>query len=133
MSNREIRKQKQEKSRFKTSSAETRLDNAEYPVFCFRDIQSSYCITNCSNDERAQLVITLYNISKLTWNQVYGTHSKGMGCERIPYYRINAEIPKYISKDTTFLSFRFTQANRFVGYRDGNVFILLWIGEPYSH
>jgi len=60
-----------------------------------------------------------------------------MGAEQIPRYRIKRAIPPSVTEDVTFFySLHYVGKKRFIGYRVGQIFHILWVDhsfEVYSH
>ncbi len=63
----------------------------------------------------------------MTWGQIMQASRTGMGTEPIPQNQILPPIPQHIPPDITLLSWRFGQGARMVGYREGEVFQVVWI------
>ena len=60
-----------------------------------------------------------------------------MGAEQIPRDRIKRPIPVAVTEDVTFFySLHYVAKKRFIGYRIGQIFYILWIDhsfEVYDH
>lgn len=105
----------------------------DYPIFCFKHLNSHYGMNNCNKEEKAALIEQMTRLSQLTWNQVKLGSRKGMGSEKIDKSAIRASIPNFVSDDVDFfLAFRFKGNAPFVGHRNGNIFHVLYIDSKFK-
>lgn len=96
-------------------------------------LNSKYCLTQCTEHERAAFASRVREMSQLTWIQIKSSHRHGQGCEEIPQSKISgSKIPSEIKPDATLLSFRCVGTAPMVGFRDGQTFHILWIDRDYS-
>jgi hypothetical protein len=78
----------------------------------------------------------LWKISQLTWLEIMMASRHGLGTEKINSTSIDAVIPSHITEDVTFLAFRFHDKAPMVGYREGEIFHIVWIDpkrKVYKH
>lgn len=101
-----------------------------YPVFSLSYMDGKYCITNCSQDEKAAFVDQIRLLSQLKWIELKLAPRHGHGFEKITH--MNVTIPQYIKEDAKFIAFRFQGMKTMVGYRDLAVFHIIWIDRDYS-
>jgi hypothetical protein len=59
-------------------------------------------------------------------------HEYGAGYERISRDAIRSGIPAHLKEDVNFIAFRFCGKAPMVGYRDENIFHVVWIDRAFS-
>ena len=121
-----------------SKSADTaRIDyNRERPTFCLRFVDSSYCITSCSHEDKAAFADKLRRMSLLTWNELINAPRHGMGFETIRRSEIRRPMPVQITEDVTLIAFRFSGKNPMFGYRMDGMFHIVWFDcnfDLYDH
>jgi hypothetical protein len=102
------------------------------PVFSLRYIHKDFSLLSCVKDEKASFADTLFNLSQLTWRELILDHKHGLGCEKIPRYQIQSNPSAEIKDDVNFLAFRFYKKAPMVGYRDGDVFYIIWLDREFK-
>lgn len=130
-----------DKAKFLRGGAVTPTVNTDelYPAFSFEKMQdkSGNSVNCCGDEDRVALVKRLFMLSRLTWKEIRQAPSSGMGSEQIPKYRIKRPIPSTVTPDIEqFSSLHFSGKKRFVGYRVGQIFHILWVDhtfEVYNH
>ncbi len=109
----------------------------DYPVFCFRHLHQNYSLESCQTEDREKLVERLYQLSKMSWQDIQLSNKHGFGSEKIKRHTIKPSIPKEISEDVDFfLALRYNGKKPIVGYRNGAIFHLVYIDynfTVYSH
>jgi hypothetical protein len=55
-----------------------------------------------------------------------------LGYERISRNAIRGAIPSHIAKEVAFIAFRFYRKAPMVGYRDGDIFHIIWIDREFK-
>lgn len=118
-----------ERIRTHASSADT--DDRKRPVFCFEHMVSGFCIDDCNRDEKAALADALFKRSKLTWGELKQSGRHQLGYEKIDRTALNKKIPKSITEDVQVIAFRFCGKAPMVGYRDREVFRVIWLDRSY--
>jgi len=110
---------------------EENLIDVDYPVFCFRHLQ-----TKPEKDFKfyADFILRLQQICTLTWKQIGVTHKHGFGTEQMPIARIKPATPLFVTPDVSSLMvFRANGDNRpFLGLRKGNVFHVIFLEEKFN-
>ena len=104
----------------------------ERPIFSLLYIDKAYCLSLCTQEEKAAFADTLLHLSRIQWKTLKTTGRHGCGCEKIDRQSIKGSIPTHITDDTYFLAFRFYHMAPMVGYRQGNIFHIVWIDRGYS-
>jgi len=102
------------------------------PVFSLRFLRRDFCISSCSEEEKVSFVDKMHKLSQLTWAQIKSTHRHGLGCEKIEKSSIKAPIPSVVTDEVTLLAFRFCGLAPMVGYRDRDVFHILWFDREFT-
>ncbi|MBD9640722.1 hypothetical protein IB277_30975 [Ensifer sp. ENS07] len=109
------------------------------PAFSFEKMQdgSGHSFNCCQDDDRLHLAKRIFMLSRLPWKEIRNTSAKGLGSEDIPKYRIKPPVPNSVTHDVTYFhSLHYVGKKRFVGYRVGQIFYVLWIDhnfKVYSH
>jgi hypothetical protein len=104
------------------------------PVFSLCYLQAGrYCLSSCERYDKAAFADKLHRLSQLTWGQIKSQHHHKLGYERIPRKQIRAGIPRHITDDVdSFMVFRFSGMKAMAGYRDGDIFYVLWLDRDFS-
>ena len=105
---------------------------AKCPIFSFLYLQDRYCITKCSKEEKIGFVDAMRKLSKLTWNQIRSSDRHTLGTEKINRGQIKVQVPSSISEDNSFFAIRFHQLKPMVGFREDNIFHIVWFDRDYS-
>jgi len=130
------KREENKSSRIKPTTSETGSPQVEHPVFCFRYIQNSHCLSSCDKKEKAAFVSQLHLLSKLEWKDIHPAPKHGHGTEKISQSSIKKAMPQQVSPDTQLYALRFQGKKAFVGYKTRNIFHILWIDRSfnlYSH
>ncbi len=125
---------KQEKGKKISPSSENRktLPEQQKPIFSLHYLQKSHCLTNCDKEQKSAFADTLYKLSQLTWNQIASSSRHGAGYERISQNAIKAPIPSHLQSDVNLIAFRFCALAPMVGYREGNIFHVVWLDRAFT-
>jgi hypothetical protein len=69
----------------------------------------------------------------MPWKQIRQAPSKGLGAEKIDRGSIKRPIPRTVTDDVGFFySLHYVGKKRFVGYRTGQIFHILWVDHDFS-
>ena len=72
-------------------------------------------------------------LSQVTWQQVLLSHRESKyGSEKIEQSAIKRPIPSHVTADETLLAIRFWGKARMVGYREREIFRIIWFDYDYS-
>ncbi|RDD29887.1 hypothetical protein CR161_03720 [Prosthecochloris sp. ZM] len=99
-------------------------------VFSLKHIQDGdYCFSKLTSDNKGEFAEAIYRRKDFTWTDYYQNSRQKLGCESIPLNQIKPEKPNVLTPDVgKVLAIRFARTNgRVVGYRDNNIFYVLWI------
>jgi hypothetical protein len=102
------------------------------PAFCLKYLRGEYCVTKCSLQEKADLVEKMHGFGNLTWAQMKCQPRHKWGCETIPRKQIKAAIPSVITDDVTILVMRFQGTKPMVGFREREVFHIIWLDRDFT-
>lgn len=116
-----------------------KLNRINYPVFCFKYLQS-VSIENCSNGAFFyNFIARLQKLGDLGWEEIRKSHRHSFGMEKIPIEKIKPQTPLFLTPDVTHLfAFRASGKNHpFLGIQEGVVFHVIFIetnfGDVYAH
>ena len=102
------------------------------PIFSLRHMSRDFSLDNCTKDEKAALIDTMFRLSQLTWAQINSAPRHGLGYERIAQSSIKAAIPAHITQDVNLLAFRFHGLAPMVGYRERAIFHIIWLDRSFT-
>lgn len=135
-----IKKTKLEKGTHVPAPHETPFSNSNHthPAFCFRYIQSDYCLKKYDKALQAACAKRLQHLGQTTWGEIQKTNRHGMGHEKINQDSIKVSLPPNTPGDREFLAFRLGSGKQsvMIGYRKEKVFYIVWIdpnGAVYNH
>jgi hypothetical protein len=105
------------------------------PAFSFEKMQdkSGNSFNCCEDDDRLALARRIFMLSRLAWKEIRQAPASGFGSEQIPRYRIKRPIPPSVTDDVdSFSALHFSGKKRFLGYRVGQVFHILWVDHDFK-
>ena len=104
------------------------------PIFSLEKIQQGrYCLSSLDQEHKAMFAEAIFRRKSTSWNEIKRLDRHGLGTEKIPKSAINAPIPKFITEDVSdFLVFRYKGMNPMVGYRQRDVFFVLWFDHNFT-
>lgn len=108
------------------------------PIFSLEKLQSGkYCLSSLDQENKAKFADAIFRRKSITWNQIKQQDRHGLGTEKIPKTQIKAPIPRFITDDfESFLVFRYNGFKPMVGYRQRDIFFVLWFDHDstlYDH
>lgn len=108
------------------------------PVFSLEKVQKgNYCLSSLDQEHKAMFSEAIFRRKSISWKEIKRIDRHGLGTEKIPKSAIRAPIPKFITEDLShFLVFRYKGKNPMVGYRQRDIFFVLWFDHDftlYSH
>ena len=71
-------------------------------------------------------------LSTLTWKQIRQSGRHGLGTEKIDSSDISAKIPNIIDEDITLLAIRYKGKAPMIGFRERDIFHILWIDRTFT-
>ena len=104
------------------------------PVFSLEKLQTgNYCLSCLSKDHKAMFADAIFKRRNLLWEEIKKTDRHGLGIEKIPKTAIKAPIPNFITEEVTdFLVFRYNGKCPMVGYRQRDIFFVLWFDHNFT-
>lgn len=104
------------------------------PIFSLEKIQQGkYCLSTLDQEHKAMFSEAIFRRKSISWNEIKRLDRHGLGTEKIPKSAIKAPIPKFITEDVSdFLAFRYKGMNPMVGYRQREVFFVLWFDHDFT-
>lgn len=103
-----------------------------FPLFSLKDLQSTFCLSKCTKEEKSAFADKLHRLSQLTWGQIKQCPRHGLGFEKIKRQAIRAAIPNHITPDIDIIAFRFCNKKAMVGYRKELTFFVVWFDRDFS-
>lgn len=96
-------------------------------------VGGKYCFTKLSDKDKKQFAESIYKRRDTKWKDIKHSPKHGLGTEKIPRNQIKGSIPNYITEDMNdFLVFRFNGKKPMVGYREKNIFYVLWFDLDFT-
>ena len=99
------------------------------PKFSLRYIQLDYCITRCEQDDQLQFIQSMLKRRDVPWKTLTVLPHEKLGCEIIR--SLNVPMPE-CAKGKSIISFRFSSKKAMVGFRERDVFYILWFDRDFS-
>jgi len=101
----------------------------EPPKFSLRYIQPDYCITKCEQADQLQFVQAMLKRKEMPWKMLITLPHEKLGCEVIR--SLNIRSPE-CAKDKSIIAFRFSGKKAMIGFRERDVFYILWFDRDFS-
>jgi hypothetical protein len=104
------------------------------PIFSLEKLQpGKYCLSELAQEDKAMFADAIYRRKSLTWNEIKRADRHGLGTEKIAKDAIKAPTPRFITEDMdSYLVFRFHGLKPMVGYRQREVFYVLWFDSDFT-
>jgi hypothetical protein len=104
------------------------------PLFSLEKLQSGkYCLSSLDQEHKAMFSEAIFRRKSISWNEIKRSDRHGLGTEKIPKMSIKAAIPRFITEDMDdFLVFRYKGLNPMVGYRQRDIFFVLWFDHDFT-
>lgn len=112
-------------------TSEINYDN-HTPIFSFRYLEENHSISKCQKEEKISFVDKMEKISQCTWRELILSSKHGLGSEKISRESLNVSIPTKITPDVTFIAFRFYDKAPMVGFRDKDIFHIVWFDREFK-
>lgn len=116
----------------KTRSDPSENPDLKPPIFSFEYLQSGYCVSDCTQDERGGVLGKMRSLSQLSWQALRQAPRHGLGYEIIHRSALKAAIPAVLTEDVNIIAFRAIGKAPMVGFRAGRVFNVLWVDRAYT-
>ena len=104
------------------------------PIFSLEKLQpGKYCLSSLNKDHKAMFSDAIFKRKSISWNEIKRSDRHALGTEKIPKSSIKAAIPPFITEDLdSFMVFRYKGKNPMVGYRQRDVFFVLWFDHDFT-
>jgi hypothetical protein len=104
------------------------------PIFSLEKIVGdNYCFSKLDDIDKKQFAESIFKRKNIEWKDIYSLDKHGLGMEKIPKSEIKGSIPSFITEDMNdFLVFRFSGKKPMVGYREKNIFYVLWFDKDFT-
>lgn len=103
------------------------------PVFSLGHMTKKYSLNKCTADEKSSFADHLVTLSQLRWTDIIQANKHGLGSEKISQDSIRGDsIPEIVERDTQLLALRFSGLKSMVGFRERDVFHILWFDRDFS-
>ncbi len=104
------------------------------PIFSLEKLQSGkYCLSELDQENKAMFADAIFRRKSLTWNEIKRADRHGLGTEKIAKSSIKAPTPQFITDDMdSYLVFRYHGMRPMVGYRQRDVFYILWFDSDFT-
>lgn len=117
------------------SAKDTKINYDEKPpVFSLERLQNgNYCLQELDKEGKASFAEAIFRRKDKKWKEIKQMPKHGLGFEKIAKTSINAPIPRFITDDVdNLLAFRFHGKRPMVGYRQNDIFYVLWFDKDFS-
>ena len=101
----------------------------EPPKFSLRYIQPDYCITKCEHDDQLQFIQSMLKRRDVPWKALITSPHEKLGCEVIR--SLSIRTPE-CAEGKSIISFRFSGKKAMVGFRERDVFYIIWFDRDFS-
>jgi hypothetical protein len=103
-------------------------------VFSLERIQpGNYCFSSLKKEHQAMFADAIYRRKNMTWRQIKQAPKHGLGTEKLPISCITAPTPPCVTEDLDdFLALRYHGKCPMVGYRERNLFFVLWFDHDFT-
>jgi hypothetical protein len=119
----------------KVSAAATPNPDDLPPAFSFEKMEdgSGHSFNCGQDDDRLYLAKRMFMLSRMPWKQIRGAPRKGSGSEEIPRAQVKHAVPASVTPDVEYFhSLHYVGKKRFLGYRVGQVFYVLWVDHDFK-
>lgn len=106
--------------------------NNKRPVFSFANIQPSHGLKDCPDKDKIALLDKLGQLSQMTWQEIFQNDRHKTGQEKIAVKSIKESVPPCVKPDTNLIAIRYNGKAPMVGYRENEVFYVLWIDYDFK-
>lgn len=100
------------------------------PAFCFQYMVDDYSVDACGKDDQAMLAQAIFRRRNLTWKQLRTEHKHALGSETIDHLLMPR--PRGVTEDVRILAFRFSGKKAMVGFREDQIFHVVWLDHDFS-
>lgn len=102
------------------------------PRFSLEHLQSDFCLSLCTQEEKASFADAIHKRSQLTWSQIKNQDRHKLGFEKIARHSLKSPVPMVATDDVEIIAFRFYGMAPMVGFRREATFFILWLDRAFS-
>lgn len=108
--------------------------NKNPPIFSLEKLQTGkYCLSKLNTEHKAKFADAIFRRKNLSWEDIIKADRHGLGTEKIAKSAITAPIPRFITDEVTdFIVFRYHGRHPMVGYRQRDIFFVLWFDHDFT-
>jgi hypothetical protein len=110
----------------------SRSTNGLTPHFSLEYLQSGYKVSDCEKEAQAALAERLEKLGVMTWAEIISTRKETYGCEELSVNNISGLPPSIKNVHKKLLIFRFGQAERLTGYREGRTLHIVLVSANHG-
>jgi hypothetical protein len=88
------------------------------PKISLEYINSKYCLSKCTKEEKIGFDNKLINISKLSWAKLRQVDRHTLGYETLNRKSLSFDIPPHLTDDIFIIAFRFHDRAAMIGFKD---------------
>lgn len=94
---------------------------------------TKYGFSELNQEDKASFSEAIYKRRNISWKELKQMSRHGLGFEKINQNSITAPFPQFLSDDVDhFLAFRYSGKKAMVGYRQKEVFFVLWFDHDFT-
>lgn len=108
--------------------------NSRPPIFSLEKIvNGDYCFSSLDQAAKAAFAESIFKRRNVTWNQLFNIDRHKLGTEKLPIDSLNVPKPLFLTDDVEHvIAFRFHGLCPMVGYRQKDVFFILWFDHNFT-
>lgn len=98
------------------------------PIFCFAYLQKGYGIEDLEKSEKVYILDELDKMRQLSWIR-WQSIDKTQGFEKVPLKQLTPKPPPdFADREQVYVK-RFSDVGRIIGFREGDIFHIVWIAR----
>lgn len=104
------------------------------PVFSLEKlVGGEYCMSNLNKDHKSRFADAVFRLRGTSWKEIKSCGRHELGMEKIARSSIRVSVDNVVTDDVEhFLAFRYNGKCSMVGYRQRNVFYVLWFDHNFT-
>ena len=102
----------------------------EPPAFSFKHLQKSHCFSKCTAEEKRDFAESIFKRRDSSWSRLVQESRHALGSEKITHGHDVIVPPEF--RSVQLLAFRFSGKKPMIGYRERDVFYVLWFDRDFT-
>lgn len=102
-----------------------------HPKFSLEFLRKPYCLSDCSKEEQAAFAQRLHELSQLPWKEIFRCDKHKQGCEDLTDAKFSIGKPDLL-EGKKIIAFRFKGKAPMVGYREREIFYVIWLDRNFT-